>query len=113
MLVYTREEVHQLNEMARGWRHKQGELGQDHTLSTVRGERSLAEEDRVYFLKNDRHLGVMNGTLGTIEAIRGQEIAIRLDQDDRQPEKALRTVTIHLDQYNHIDHGYAATFHKG
>jgi ATP-dependent exoDNAse (exonuclease V) alpha subunit len=55
----------------------------------------------------------MNGTLGTIEAIRGQEIAIRLDQDDRQPEKAPRTVTIHLDQYNHIDHGYAATFHKG
>jgi Ti-type conjugative transfer relaxase TraA len=113
MLVYTREEVRQVNEMARGWRHKQGELGQDHILSTVRGDRSLAEADRVYFLKNDRQIGVMNGTLGTIEAIRGQEIAIRLDQDDRQPEKAPRTVTIHLDQYNHIDHGYAATFHKG
>lgn len=112
MLAYTRKEVRELNDRARHLRREQGELGQDHGVSTARGERSLAEHDRIYFLKNDRSLGVMNGTLGTIEAIRGREITVSLDRDDSRPDNALRTVRIHLDQYNHIDHGYAATVHK-
>ncbi len=111
MLTYTRDEVKALNEMARHLRSEQGELGIDHTLSTARGERVFAEQDRLYFLKNDRDLGVKNGTLGTIERIQGNMLVVRLDKTDLSSEKA-RTITFSTDRYHDLDHGYAATIHK-
>lgn len=112
MLAYTRKEVAELNTLARSLRHAHGELGEDHVLETARGPRALAENDRIYFLRNERGLGVKNGTLGTIEQIQGKALTIRLEEGEGRPDTASRTVHIHLDQYNHIDHGYAATFHK-
>jgi Ti-type conjugative transfer relaxase TraA len=112
LLTYTREQVKELNAIARGFRRDQGELGIDHTLLTPRGERVFAEQDRVYFLKNDRDLGVKNGTLGTIERIQGELLVVRLDKSDRTSQKPARTLTFTLDRYNHLDHGYAATIHK-
>lgn len=110
MLAYTRDEVRQLNEQARSMRHAQGELGQDHTIETSRGQRTFAEQDRIYFLRNDnRELQVKNGTLGTIEKINDDKLIVRLDHGDR--EKA-RRVEFSLKDYNDIDHGYAATVYK-
>lgn len=105
ILAYTRQAVQELNQKARELRRD--ELGPDHLIQTERGERQFAVEDRVYFLKNNRTLGVMNGTLGTIEAIRDKELTIRLDSD-----KNARELVVNLDQYKHLDHGYAATIHK-
>jgi Ti-type conjugative transfer relaxase TraA len=112
MLAYTHQEVRQLNTLARELKRRNGELGEDHLMVTDRGERTFASGDRIYFLKNDRALGVMNGTLGMIELIHGKEMRIRLDRDERSLNQSPRQVTIHLDTYNHIDHGYAATIHK-
>jgi Ti-type conjugative transfer relaxase TraA len=111
ILAYTRREVENLNCMARDKRQALGELGAEHIISTVRGERPLSLNDRIYFLKNDRQLGVMNGTLGTIQAIDNNIMAVRLDEDTNSSR--IRTVSFCLDEYNHIDHGYAATIHKG
>ena len=102
----------ELNQMARSLRHQQGELGQDVAFQTERGARAFAERDRVYFLKNDRSLGVMNGTLGTIEAIKDGAVTVRLDNDGRSGANALAHVTITMERYNHLDYGYAATIHK-
>lgn len=110
MLAYTRDEVRQLNEQARSMRHAQGELGKDHTIETSRGQRTFAEQDRIYFLRNDnRELQVKNGTLGTIEKINNDKLIVRLDHGG--PEKA-RRVEFSLKDYNDIDHGYAATVYK-
>jgi len=110
MLAYTRDEVRQLNEQARSMRCAQGELGQDYTVETSRGQRSFAEQDRIYFLRNDnRELQVKNGTLGTIEKINDDKLTVRLDHADY--EKACR-VEFSLKDYNDIDHGYAATIYK-
>lgn len=110
MLAYTRDEVSQLNDQARAMRHAQGELGQDHTIETSRGERTFAEQDRIYFLRNDNHeLHVKNGTLGTIEKINDDKLIVRLDQGDREQ---VRRVEFSLKDYNDIDHGYAATVYK-
>lgn len=110
MLAYTRDEVRQLNEQARNMRHAQGELGQDHTVETSRGQRTLAEQDRIYFLRNDnRELQVKNGTLGTIEKIHHDQLIVRLDHGDR---KKARRIEFSLKDYNDIDHGYAATVYK-
>jgi ATP-dependent exoDNAse (exonuclease V) alpha subunit len=110
MLNYTREDVKELNQIARDLRKEQGELGQDHPLKTERGERQFAENDRIYFLKNDRDLGVKNGTLGTIERLQGDMLTIKLGK--KEGHKDHRTITFSTDRYHHIDHGYAATVHK-
>lgn len=110
ILAYTRDDVRTLNEQARELRQAQGELGQDHTLSTSRGDKVFAEHDRIYFLRNEnRELGVKNGSLGTIEKINGSELTVRLDA---QGTKEARSVTFNVNQYNDIDHGYAATVYK-
>lgn len=110
MLTYTRADVRELNEIARQRRQAQNELGTDHTLITARGKRTFAERDRIYFLKNDRDLGVKNGTLGTIARLHGNMLTITLDKSEGQ--KTAKTITFSTDRYNELDHGYAATIHK-
>lgn len=110
ILSYTRDDVRELNDIARGLRKEQGELGQDQPLQTERGERPFAEKDRIYFLKNDNDLGVKNGTLGTVQRIQNNMLVVRLDKNDLHPEP--RTITFSTDRYNDLDHGYAATMYK-
>ncbi len=110
MLAYTRDEVRRLNEQARAMRHAQGELGPDHAIETSRGQRHFAEQDRIYFLRNDnRELQVKNGTLGTIEKINEDKLTVRLD---RSGQEQSRRVEFSLKDYNDLDHGYAATVYK-
>lgn len=110
MLAYNRDDVLEMNQIARNLRHQQGELGKDVAFHTERGERLFAERDRVYFLKNDKSLGVMNGTLGTIESIKDGAITIRIDNDGRTNTD--RHVTVTMERYNQLEYGYAATIHK-
>lgn len=106
MLAYTRDDVRQLNEQARSLRAAAGELGKDEVIETERGAREFAAGDRLYFLKNERSLGVKNGSLGTVERIRNGVLQVRLDGDEG------RRIAVDTHQYAHIDHGYAATIHK-
>src|SRR5579885_686861 len=110
MLAYNRDDVLELNQMTRSLRHSQGELGKDVSFQTERGMRAFAERDRVYFLKNDKSLGVMNGTLGTIDTIKDGAITVRLDNDGCSSVE--RHVTVTMERYNQLDYGYAATIHK-
>jgi hypothetical protein len=78
ILAHTRVDVRELNLQARVILKKRGELGKearvevsrelaadDGTISIERGERYFAPGARVMFLKNDRELGVKDGSLGT------------------------------------------------
>src|SRR3546814_15072391 len=65
---------------------------------------TLFRSDRIMFLKNERGMGVKNGTLGKVERVSPDSMAVRLD-DGRQ-------VAFDLKDYAHVDHGYAATIHK-
>jgi Ti-type conjugative transfer relaxase TraA len=110
MLAYRRVDVRDLNERARAVRQAAGELGADYRVQTERGGRDFAAGDRVYFLRNERGLGVKNGTLGTVVEIagpapgQGDRLTVRLDDG--------RVVGFEVKDYGHIDHGYAATVHK-
>ena len=110
MLAYRRVDVRDLNERARAVRRAAGELGEDYRVQTERGGRDFAAGDRVYFLRNERGLGVKNGTLGTVAEIagpapgQGERLTVRLDDG--------RVVGFDVKDYGHIDHGYAATVHK-
>ncbi len=104
ILTHMNKEVAMLNQAARERLQAQGELGRDVTVLTERGERQFAENDRILFLKNERDLGVKNGSLGTVEKASRESLSVRLDDG--------RKVEIDLKIYRHVDHGYAATVHK-
>jgi Ti-type conjugative transfer relaxase TraA len=106
MLTYTREDVRQLNARARELRGAAGELEPGEVIQTERGAREFAAGDRLYFLKNERSLGVKNGSLGTVEKIRDGILQVRLDGEEG------RRVVVDSKHYPHLDHGYAATVHK-
>ena len=106
MLAHTRADVAELNQLARGRMRVAGALGDDQVIQTERGERTFAAGDRVMFLRNERSMGVKNGSLGTVEKIDGASLAVRLDGADR------REVRFDLKDYAQIDHGYASTIHK-
>jgi Ti-type conjugative transfer relaxase TraA len=106
MLAHTRADVAELNRLARGRMRDAGALGEDQVIQTERGERTFAPGDRVMFLRNERSMGVKNGTLGTLERIDGGGLTVRLDGADR------REVQFDLKDYAQIDHGYASTIHK-
>jgi Ti-type conjugative transfer relaxase TraA len=104
ILTHTNDEVRALNEAARERMRSGGNLGDEVHLTVERGERHFASGDRVMFLQNERSLGVKNGTLGIIEQVSAQSMAVQTDDG--------RSVRFDLKDYNRIDHGYAATIHK-
>lgn len=104
ILTHTNDEVRALNIAARERLRSSGELGEDVTVCAERGERAFAVGDRVMFLRNERGLGVKNGTLGKVESVTPARMAVMLDDG--------RAVAFDVKDYASIDHGYAATVHK-
>ena len=104
ILAHTNDDVRDLNGQARGRLKEHNELGADVSVKTERGARDFAPGDRVMFLRNERSLGLKNGTLGRVEEISPAAMTARLDGGAR--------VTVAFKDYNHLDHGYAATIHK-
>ena len=116
VLTHKVADVRDLNERARALRQAGGELGPDVRTTIVgRGgkaeERDFATGDRLYFLRNDKTLGVKNGTLGTITEIQQTANGTRFTVDIGDGKDA-KPITFGLDTYGAIDHGYAATVHK-
>src|SRR3546814_1866375 len=104
ILTHTNDEVRALNEAARERLRASGELGEDVAIRAERGERAFAAGDRIMFLRNERSLGVKNGSLGTVQNVTAARMAVALDDG--------RAVAFDLRDYAHVDHGYAATIHK-
>ena len=138
ILAYTRDDVRDLNELARERMRVAGVLfGPDQVVATERGARAFAAGDRIMFGRNERGLGghhdraqkvaVKNGSLGTVLAVEagGERLTVALDAAGGpggsgaagsgvgQEEKDVRpVVTFYVRDYAHVDHGYAATVHK-
>ena len=104
ILAHTNADVRDLNARVRAERQRADALGAEVPFTTARGERRFAVEDRVVFLRNDRALGVKNGTLGTVAEAAPGALTVRLDSGAR--------VRVGQGQYAEVDHGYAVTLHK-
>ena len=100
-MAYTRE----LNALARSLLGQRGELGRSEKIATEQGVKEFAVHDRIYFLRNEKTLGVKNGFLGTIEAIRDNIVQVRLDGREQR-------VAVDTRFYKDLDYGYAATVYK-
>lgn len=104
ILTHTNAEVRELNEAARAAMRASADLGEDVAVQVERGDCDFASGDRIMFLRNERSLDVKNGTLGTIECVDRQSMAVRTDDG--------RSVAFDVKDYRDLDHGYAATIHK-
>ncbi|MFZ4602986.1 MAG: Ti-type conjugative transfer relaxase TraA [Caulobacterales bacterium] len=117
ILAHTRTEVQALNRLARAKLRAEGKLGPEVTTTISQMEekdgetvvksatRQFAQGDRLLFTKNDRDLGVQNGSLGTISAF-SKEGKFEVLLDDG------RTVSFDPRTYSYLDQGYALTIHK-
>jgi len=104
MLAHKRSDVKDLNKQARDVLKRLGVLGEGVIVDTVNGHRELSKNDQIYFLKNDNGLGVKNGTLANVVSINSEgEITVNVKD---------RILSFNFKDYNHLDHGYAATVHK-
>lgn len=79
------------------------------TYQTNDGKRDFAEGDRIVFLENDRDLGVKNGMLGKVLSV--EQDAIQVQLDGRTADQS-DIVSVPVNSYQAIDHGYATTIHK-
>jgi Ti-type conjugative transfer relaxase TraA len=104
ILTHTNDDVRALNEAARTRMRDAGELGEEFDLQMSRGRRMFAPGDRIMFLRNERSLGVKNGSLGTVRSVDAMRMQVLLDNG--------RSVAFDHKDYADIDHGYAATIHK-
>jgi Ti-type conjugative transfer relaxase TraA len=104
VMAFTRDDVKALNNDIRTLRQQTGQLGHGEVVPTETGKREFAVNDRIRFLKNERDLGVKNGSLGTLEGIESGVLSIKLDTGT--------TVQVDTKFYKHLDYGYAATVHK-
>src|SRR3546814_15480835 len=85
ILTQLNKEVQMLNQAARERLVAQGELGENIAVRTERGIRQFADNDRILFLKNEREMGVKNGTLGTLAKAAPDGMALRLHDGGAGP----------------------------
>ena len=109
MLAPTRKDVAALNEAAREIARQDGQLAEDREIITATGAQEFATGDRLLFTKNDKALGVKNGSLATVENIEGEgreaRLTVRLDG-------AAEAIEFAAADYGSFTHGYALTIHK-
>jgi ATP-dependent exoDNAse (exonuclease V) alpha subunit len=105
-LSHTRDEVSTLNTAIRDLRRQSGELGRSESISTATGKKPFAVHDRIRFGRNERDLGVKNGSLGIVERIERGVLQIKLDGPSGT------RVAVDTKFYKHLDYGYATTVHK-
>ena len=108
-LTHRRKDVHAINQAIRSLLKSGGDLAVETLFQTDHGPRAFAVGDRVVFTRNDRDLGVKNGSFGRVEEIENDQFRVRIDTDGNEKQ---RSITIITDYYSAFDHGYACTIHK-
>lgn len=105
----TNNDVNELNVALRQVRLDREELGVSHSFETTRGDThktiEISERDRIQFFDNDRHAGIFNGYVGTVERIEGHNMSVQLDNG--------RRVEFNAQEFQGFGHGYAGTVYRG
>lgn len=102
-----------INEKIRAQLVKAGQLQQGTAFSIQPDEKAAPEQrffapgDKVVFLRNDRELGVMNGTKGVISGIDGNNISVVCGHGE-----SAKSITFDAGKYAAYDHGYCQTPNK-
>ena len=119
MIAGTRAEVRELNDKARTLLISAGQVRDAEGLDIeiihrdeTREQKRFAPGDRVVFTKNDKDVGVSNGTAGTVVALNRAMftslLRVELDDVNERGEKVVMVPT----SFGRFDHAYCLTNHK-
>jgi len=104
MVAFRRSDVDDLNGRARAYLTRAGEVAGP---ELVVDERPYQAGDQIICLKNNRRLGVCNGTRATLEAVDPDKRTVTIQTNDRR----IVLPATYVDA-GHLAHGYATTIHK-
>jgi Ti-type conjugative transfer relaxase TraA len=113
VLAYTRKDVADLNAAIKAEMVMCGKVSTEDTQVAITlkdGDHDIEETqgfavgDRIMFRENNRDMGVMNGTFGRLQSIKGKNFHVRLDNG--------KSVQFSSQDYRSFQLGYAATVHK-
>lgn len=104
MSAFRRDDVDDLNGRARAYLVQAGEVSGP---EVVVDDRPFQAGDQIVCLKNDRRIGVCNGTRATIDAVDPERRTVTV----KAAVNTFLLPTDYLDDGN-IAHGYATTIHK-
>ena len=108
VLAYTNDAVNELNVALRTVRRERGEIEwQDHAIKTAHGKFEFSAGDRIRFTGTDKQAGTTNNATGTIEAIDGTHLAVRL----AGPEG--KVINFDAANFDNFRHAYAGTIYAG
>ncbi|WP_162497469.1 Ti-type conjugative transfer relaxase TraA [Roseovarius dicentrarchi] len=105
IMAHRNKDVIALNFDAREALKAKGALGEEHSFASERGGKPFAAGDQILFLKNERSLGVFNGSTGSVVEAARNRLRVMV-------EGQVDPITLRANEYNHIDYGYARTIHK-
>lgn len=105
MIALHQADVDDLNARARQLLKTEGKLAGPHIEAAGK---SFAVGDRVMALRNDRRVGITNGTVATVTAINVEQASLSVETLDGRP---IDVPAGYLDD-GHLTHGYAMTAHK-
>jgi Ti-type conjugative transfer relaxase TraA len=109
ILAGTKADVYKLNMLARERMAEQHQLHSEVVVSTEHGDRAMAVGERILFTRNSRRLGIKNGQTGNLKKWyldKHGNIVLDVHTDTG------KTIPIKLNEYKHIDYGYALSVHK-
>jgi len=104
MIAHSRADVGALNDLARERMRLDGRLSAE---QVVAGQRAFSVGDQVIARRNDRRLGILNGTRATVV---GLDAEARVVEVERPDQTRAELDAAYLDD-GHLDHGYALTAH--
>lgn len=104
MIGHRRVDVAALNDLARARMHRDGRLSEE---ELVAGRHAFAVGDRVIARRNDRKLGLVNGTRAEVVALdlEHSSLTVRVG-----PDAEVQVDAPYLDA-EYLEHGYALTAH--
>lgn len=105
IMAHRNKDVIALNIEAREALKGKWALGEEHVFATERGEKPFASGDQILFLKNERSLGVFNGSTGSVVESDKNRLKVLV-------EGQVDPIMLRANEYNHVDYGYARTIHK-
>lgn len=109
VLAHTNAARIELNDMMRAELQAQGQLQNEISVTTKRGQLPMAIGEQVMFTRADKDLGVKNGTTGTIAKISAEGvITVALENGKTAQFNAQQDA----EKGTEIDYGYAVTVHK-
>jgi len=103
MLAHHRSDVADLNRRARARLVAFGDVGE---VLVMAGDLELAVGDRVMTTRNNRRLGLVNGTVGRVTGAIDGGIVVE-ERDGRRHHVPLAYI-----ERGHVTHAYASTIHK-